>query len=80
MVGQLEVLLKIIATAAAVESTDMNILGGHPKGSTYCSIRDVKQRIRLAKAEAAKAYRKALDEKEGSDHRMNGHHVRLSRN
>jgi hypothetical protein len=35
-------------------------LGGRPKGSTPCYTRDVNQRVKLAMAEAATVYRKAL--------------------
>jgi hypothetical protein len=66
--------------AAVEEDTDINILGGRPKGSTNCSIRDVNHRIQLAKSKAAKAYRRALDKKKESVRSISSeHHVRLSR-
>ncbi len=63
---------------SAVEDTDINVLGGRPKGSTNCSICDVNHRIQLAKSKAAKAYGRALDKKKGSVSSSSEHYVRLS--
>ncbi|KAI2492619.1 hypothetical protein MHU86_21933 [Fragilaria crotonensis] len=49
-------------TAAVDDDTDVLILGGRPS-STNCSIREAKNGCSLRKSDAAKAYRRALDER-----------------
>ncbi len=73
----------VLGTYYAPADDKINVIGGRPKGSTQCNVRDVNRRVKLAITEAASAYRTALDkmkeEKSGVLGSINPNHVRLPR-